>query len=204
MKYIYLLLFSVLCLIINFHLLIPFVGESLYGITLILMPIFTVIIIILFFMHVYNAIFLFYQKYKNNIFYFLFFIFYFLFFIFYFLFFIFYFLGFNNIPLEMILLCVTIPLLIMYSIMLVEFYKRYIAIFLSIGSDILLKYTLSNDLVAVFTTSNKQFYELKLYILPLTFVIIQLAIEAYYFYQKEKPKWQRYERIQRYKESKKQ
>ncbi|QOG12438.1 hypothetical protein [Arcobacter sp. FWKO B] len=131
----------------------------------------------------------------------------FLFFAFYFLFFAFYFINLYIMYISLIYSLFGLALGIiglMVSIKRYFFFKRYLFIILTAISDVFLKYALSNDLLAVFTTSNKQFYELKLYLIPLTFALIQLSIEAYYFYQKEKPKWERYERMQKYKESKNQ
>ena len=84
-----------------------------------------------------------------------------------------------------------------------SFLKRYLFAFLTAISDILLKYSLTNNFTEIFTTSNTHFYNLGLYWIPLSFAIIQLSIEAYYFYKKEKPKWIRYNRMEKYKESKK-
>ena len=85
---------------------------------------------------------------------------------------------------------------------------RYLFAFFTVSSHIILNlYVLNNSNILenisfmVFNI-NVKFYESSLYLIPLTFAIIQLLIEFYYFYKKEKVKWKRYERMQKYKQSK--
>ena len=76
-----------------------------------------------------------------------------------------------------------------------QFFIRYIFGFLTAFSDLYIKYTLAESYLVVFTGSNKQFYESQLYLIPLSFALIQLAIEVYHFYKKEKRKWIRLKRM---------
>jgi len=126
----------------------------------------------------------------------------FLFFTFYFLFFTFYFLFFTFIEFGHLIYIIFNLLFILFFFIYIlknrKFIFNYIFAFLTAFSDILIKYTLTNDFISIVTTSNKQFYNLGLYWIPLTFAIVQLTIEAYYFYKKEKPKWDRYKRLKKH------
>ena len=156
----------------------------------------------------------------------IFFIFYFLFFIFYFSFFIFssmlkYIFNSDTIPYEAIILPKQLSMF-MFDILSFLFFIifiayifiirknifRYLFAFFTVSSHIILNlYVLNNSNILenisfmVFNI-NIKFYQSSLYLIPLTFAIIQLLIEFYYFYKKEKVKWERYKRIQKYKQSK--
>ena len=133
-----------------------------------------------------------FKKLKGNIFKKVFFIFYFLFFIFYFLFFIFYdpktigehYFSFMLLP----RLLYPILAIILGFFLIVDFKKitRYKILIIAIIFNIYAWYHKS-DL---------------LYCIVFFLIIIQLLIEVNYFYQKEKQKWLRYERMQKYKQSK--
>jgi len=203
MKYIYVLSGILVLTILVYQVLID-IDEKNYGFHgLFILPFILICLFILFTLFLIRVIKKFYKKFKNKKINFLFFTFYFLFFIFYFLFFVFYFGGIvRDIPSQLVYLSISIVYIFIYLIFYIKYFFRYIFVFITIISDIFFKYTLSNDLSTVFTTSNKQFYELNLYMIPLIFAIIQLIIEAYYFYQKEKPKWIRYERMRKYRRQK--
>ncbi len=148
------------------------------------------------------------QKYvKNKS---LFFIFYFLFFIFYFLFFIFYFLN------AVDFIYSIFPIMFLFFIFRMKnkrliILKRYgFAILLAISTLILHLtriYFINLDIPSGSYSKNtidiyyhffhtpKVFYWSEIYLLTFVFFIIQLGIEVYHFYKREKPKWIRFERI---------
>jgi len=148
---------------------------------------------------------------KYNIFHFLFFIFYFLFFIFYFSFFIF------NFILVYILMGIQYPSLIyqIFSLIFIlfflfviikdfkTFFIRYLAIFITAISDIGLKYIYTDSFIDIFTKNNIEYYKSNLYLIPLSFALVQLGVEMYSFYKKNRPKYIRYKRLLEYKNSKK-
>ena len=198
MLYPYLLISTLGGIIVVYKFFVDLDEES-YAVTVVyVLPLVFLIMLILFLRFLIKIIQVFYKKYKNEKDYFLFFVFYTLFFIFYFADIV------REISFQYIYLSLCIFFLITLLIYFQEFFKRYIFTFLTLISDIFLRYIISNDFILIFIGYNKQYYNSKLYLIPLTFALIQLSIEAYYFYQKEKPKWLRYERMQRYKESKNQ
>jgi len=77
--------------------------------------------------------------------------------------------------------------------------KRYMFAFFALFLDLLIKYILYNNISDVFLIQSKIYYNSQLVFIPLIFVIIQLCIEFYYFYEKEKPKWIRYRRMKNHK-----
>jgi hypothetical protein len=176
-------------------------GDEKFGLITIISSIIPQILYIVFLFFIINLL----KKIKLKrtkklffVFYFLFFIFYFLFFIFYFLFFIindpntigehyFFFLILPNMLysiFELILLVVL--LFIMY-----HQWKLYIYIIIGITCNIYMKYFISID------SENAIFF-----LIPFFFVVIQFLIEIYYFYQKAKPKWIRYNRMKKYQKNK--
>ena len=79
---------------------------------------------------------------------------------------------------------------------------RYIFSFLSAFSIVFIYYPYLEYLIFSKNFSFYSSFEQNYYFIPLTFAIIQLLIEFYYFYKKEKVKWERYKRMQKYKQSK--
>ncbi len=83
---------------------------------------------------------------------------------------------------------------------------RYFFAFLTVVSYIYIKFIsfsyFTNDITYLKFQTNPVFYTSGLYFITLFFALTQLFIEAYYFYKKEKFKWQRFERMQKYKQSK--
>ncbi len=89
----------------------------------------------------------------------------------------------------------TISILIIYNyISILQGYYDYYKYF---GSSIL---HLFDDFILGVHGIERQTVDY--FYIPLIFVSIQLYIEAYYFYKKEKPKWVRYNRVKKYKQSK--
>ncbi len=137
-----------------------------------------------------------YLLYKNNIFYFLFFIFYFLFFIFYFLFFIFYFLFFIlekfNYDAGAWYLIILFPIrvnlffayfLIVLFIVIVWKLKKNLYRY-GFSSLFAISYIYYNTTL----TGEKLIDQLFIFFIPFTFAILQLIVEGYYFYKREKSK----------------
>ncbi|MFV0562560.1 hypothetical protein [Malaciobacter mytili] len=142
-------------------------------------------------------------------------IFYFLFSIFYFLFFIFYFLFFIHLhhltqeisPIIMYSINITSLIFsivfIIYIFLMGKKILRYLFAFLAaVSNNILLFIYIFEGDTTKYINFN-QHYGSKLILITLTFFIIQLLIEAYYVYKKEKLKWQRFKRMQEYKQRKK-
>ena len=83
------------------------------------------------------------------------------------------------------------------------FFIRYLAIFITALSDIGLKYIYTDSFIDIFTKNNIEYYKSNLYLIPLSFALIQLGVEMYSFYEKNRPKYMRYKRLLEYKNSKK-
>lgn len=80
----------------------------------------------------------------------------------------------------------SILFLIMYFVYLIQnftykFLFFYFPAFLAAISDLVLKYISSKSFIEIFSTSNEKFYQDNLYFIPLSFIVIQLCIELYFF-----------------------
>ena len=148
------------------------------------------------------------------------FILYFLFFIFYSLFFILYFLFFtfvnhlttevavvNMYIMDIVSFVFIIAFILFYIFKVEKNIFRYFFAFLTIVSHISIKSIyfsyFTNDITYLTFQTNPVYYTSNFYLITLIFAIIQLSIEAYYFYKERKAKWIRYNRMKKYKESKK-
>jgi len=141
------------------------------------------------------------------------------FFIFYFLFFIFYFLNTLDIVYFIFPLVFLLFVFRIKNKNIIFILKRYgfaiLVALISLGMHLIKIYFIriniefskehSQEIIdfyyAYFHTP-RDFYSNEIYLLSFLFFIIQLIIEAYYFYQKEKPKWIRYARMRKYRRQK--
>lgn len=135
---------------------------------------FSIIFPLLLFYQLYKA-FVFYKiKYSNN----------FLAMFFYYLYFLFMYCTF--LLMSPISIYFVVFFLLIYFIYLIynfsyKFLFRYLFAFLAAISDLILKYKSSEGLNDLFAFKNEKFYQDNLYFIPLSFIVIQLCIELYFF-----------------------
>jgi hypothetical protein len=152
----------------------------------------------------------FYKELKYNritLSHFLFMLIYFLFTFFYFLFFIFYFMVEGYLHPDIIHEIFSLIFILFFLFVIIKdfktFFIRYLAIFITALSDIGLKYIYTDSFIDIFTKNNIEYYKSNLYLIPLSFALIQLGVEMYSFYKKNRAKYMRYKRLLEYKNSKK-
>ena len=85
----------------------------------------------------------------------------------------------------------------------IQYIKRYLFIFIAVTIDIFLQISFFIDLFEYDIFINSNYYETYFCLIPLSFALIQLGVEMYSFYKKNRPKYIRYKRLLEYKNSKK-